>query len=247
MRVAARVDGPEEAVDMRGSRFARWGAVFVLVGSLAACGGSDSSGGGSTSSTRRTTTTTSTTSTTVPLDTSSAVFPVGASTFDSGVAVAGAFATQYVGFTDPIVGAFASGDTRSGEVPIRTTDGGPVTTVIVRQLDGVHWWVLGASSPNLVLESPAAGAAITSPVTLRGRSTAFEAQIRTEVRQDGAAPPLGTGTAMGGSMGEMGPFTDVLSFTAPSAPRGAIMLSTRSMKDGTIAEATVVRIAFGGR
>jgi hypothetical protein len=218
----------------------------MLVGALGACGGSDSTDGGSTSSSTRRTTTSSS-STTVPVDTTTAVFPVGASTYETAVAVAAAFATQYVGFTDAIVGAFEPGDARSGEVPVRTTDGGVVTTVIVRQLDGVHWWVLGASSPNLVLESPTAGTAITSPVTLRGRSTAFEAQIRTEVRQDGAQPPIGEGTAMGGSMGEMGPFTDVLSFTAPSALRGAIMLSTRSMKDGTIAEATVVRIAFAGR
>lgn len=231
---------------MRTTRTGRVFAAVMLVGALAACGGSDPDEP-STSSTRRTTTSTSTTTTTVPVDTTSAVFPVGASTYDSAEAVARAFSVDYVGFTDPIIGAFAAGDARSGEVPVRTTDGGVVTTVIVRQLDGRNWWVLGASSPNLVLESPTTGAAITSPVTLRGSSTAFEAQIRTEVRQDGAAPPLGSGTAMGGSMGEMGPFTDVLSFTAPSAPRGAIMLSTRSMKDGTIAEATVVRIAFGVR
>lgn len=229
---------------MRATRTRTAIGAALLVAALAACGGSDANEP-STSSTRRTTTSTSTTTTTVPLDSSSAVFPVGASTYDSGAAVARAFVVDYVGFTDPIIGTFAQGDARSGEVPVRATDGGVVTTVIVRQLDGRNWWVLGASSPNLVLESPATGAAITSPVTLRGRSTAFEAQIRTEVRQDGTAPPLGSGTAMGGSMGEMGPFTDVLSFTAPSAPRGAIMLSTRSMKDGTIAEATVVRIAFG--
>ena len=42
----------------------------------------------------------------------------------------------------------------------------------------------------------------------------------------------------------MGPFVDVLSFTAPSQAYGAVMLSTRSAKDGTIAEATVVRVAF---
>lgn len=230
---------------MRVDRVLRILSVAVLLAALTACGGSNSDEPAS-STTRRTTTSTSTTSTTAPVDTSTAVFPVGASTYDTPAMVASAFALRYVGFTGVVAGAFAPGDARSGEVPIRPVDGSTVTTVIVRQLDGVHWWVLGASSPNLVLESPAAGAAITSPVTLRGRSTAFEAQIRTEIRQDGAAPPLGEGTAMGGSMGEMGPFTDVLSFTAPSAPRGAIMLSTRSMKDGTIAEATVVRIAFAG-
>lgn len=227
-----------------GSGAFRWIGGVALVALIAACGGSDPSDGTTTSSSRRTTTSSSST-TTVPVDTSAAVFPVGASTYTAPEDVARAFAADYVGFTDPIVGTMAAGDARSGEVPVRTTDRGPVTTVLVRQLDGVHWWVLGASSPNLILESPAANEAIASPVTLRGRSTAFEAQIRTEVRQDGTAPPLGEGTAMGGSMGEMGPFSDVLSFTRATALRGAIMLSTRSMMDGSIAEATVVRIAFG--
>jgi len=226
------------------SRTVRRIGVAVLVVALAACGGSESADDTTTSSSRRTTTSSSST-TTVPVDTSIAVFPVGASTFTAPEEVARAFVADYVGFTEPIVGTMAAGDTRSGEVPVRTTERGPVTTVLVRQLDGVHWWVLGASSPNLILDSPAANEVIGSPVTLRGRSTAFEAQIRTEVRQDGTAPPLGEGTAMGGSMGEMGPFSDVLAFTRPSAARGAVMLSTRSMMDGTIAEATVVRIAFG--
>ncbi|MFM7616954.1 MAG: Gmad2 immunoglobulin-like domain-containing protein [Actinomycetes bacterium] len=219
--------------------------VLATVLMLAACNGSDGSDDATTSSSRRTTSTSSSSTTpTAPLDTSNAVFPVGASTFTTPEEAARSFAVDYVGFTAPIVGTLAAGDARSGEVPVRATSRGTVTTVLVRQLDGRHWWVLGASSPNLVLESPAAYEVISSPVTLRGRSTAFEAQIRTEVRQDGAAPPLGSGTAMGGSMGEMGPFTDVLSFTAPSAGSGAVMLSTRSMMDGTIAEATVVRVAF---
>ena len=44
------------------------------------------------------------------------------------------FATDYVGFTDPIVGEFQQGDARSGEVPVQATVIGPITTVLVRQL-----------------------------------------------------------------------------------------------------------------
>ena len=51
---------------------------------------------------------------------------------------------------------------------------------------------------------------------------------------------------MGGSNGDMGPFTDVVSFTQPTQPRGAIVLKTYSMKDGSVAEASVIRIAFAG-
>lgn len=221
--------------------------VLVLAALLvvARCGGDDDT---STTTSRPSTTTRVATTTTAPVDTSTAVFPVGPSAYTDPVAVARAFAEQYVGFTAPTVGAFAAGDARSGEVPVRTVDVGPVTTVLVRQLDAAgHWWVLGASTPNLVLAEPMTGATVSSPVTLRGTSTAFEAQIRTEIRQDSTATPLGEGTAMGGANGEMGPFADVLSFTAPSQTGGAIMLSTRSAADGTIAEATVVRVVFAGR
>ncbi|MFM7271523.1 MAG: Gmad2 immunoglobulin-like domain-containing protein [Actinomycetes bacterium] len=219
--------------------------VVAALFAAARCGGDDDATSSTTRPVRTSTTALGSTTTTAAPDTSTAVFPVGASAYTDPAAAARAFAEQYIGFTMPIVGAFAAGDARSGEVPVRTSDPGPVTTVLVRQLDAAgHWWVLGATTPNLVLAEPTVGGRVASPVTLRGTSTAFEAQIRTEIRQDSTATPLGEGTAMGGANGEMGPFVDVLSFTAPSQAYGAVMLSTRSAKDGTIAEATVVRVAF---
>ncbi|CAB4789390.1 unannotated protein [freshwater metagenome] len=210
---------------------------------IAACGGGSDSETTTTSRKPATTTTTKA----VALDLSTAVFPVGDVRYSSPVEAATAFANEYVGFTSPIVGQFVAGDSRSGEVPVQATNPGVVTTVLVRQLDSAgHWWVLGSSSPNLVLTSPSAGAAITSAVTLKGQSTAFEATFNVEIRQDRTAPSLGGGPAMGGSNGDMGPFTDVVSFTQPTQPRGAIVLKTYSMKDGSVAEASVIRIAFAG-
>ena len=219
--------------------------VGALIAALlvAACGGGSDSDTTTTSRKPATTTTTKA----VALDLSTAVFPVGDVRYSSPVEAATAFANEYVGFTSPIVGQFVAGDSRSGEVPVQATNPGVVTTVLVRQLDSAgHWWVLGSSSPNLVLTSPSAGAAITSAVTLKGQSTAFEATFNVEIRQDRTAPSLGGGPAMGGSNGDMGPFTDVVSFTQPTQPRGAIVLKTYSMKDGSVAEASVVRIAFAG-
>ncbi len=219
------------------------GVLIVGVILVAACGGGSNSETTTTSRKPATTTTTKA----VALDLSTAVFPVGDVRYSNPVAAATAFANEYVGFTSPIVGQFVAGDSRSGEVPVQATNPGVVTTVLVRQLDSAgHWWVLGSSSPNLVLTSPSAGAAITSAVTLKGQSTAFEATFNVEIRQDRTAPPLGGGPAMGGSNGDMGPFTDVVSFTRPTQPQGAIVLKTYSMEDGTVAEASVIRIAFGG-
>ena len=98
---------------------------------------------------------------------------------------------------------------------MQATATGSVTTVLVRQL-GDSWWVLGSSTPNIQLSSPAALATISSPVRLQGTSTAFEATVNTQVRQDGVTPPLGTGIVMGGANGVMGPFDGTLEFSAPS-------------------------------
>ncbi len=182
---------------------------------------------------------------TVPIDTATAVWPyASASTrYTDPIAAARGFATDFVGFTNPIVGEFRQGDARSGEVPVQPDPSGPETTVFVRQL-GDSWWVLGAATANIRLSSPAALASITSPVRLQGTSTAFEGTVNTQVRQDGATEPIGTGIVMGGGNGVMGPFDGTLAFSPPSAPAGALVLLTVSAKDGSVSEATVVRVKF---
>jgi len=67
--------------------------------------------------------------------------------------------------------------------------------------------VEGAFTEALQLESPEALAAITSPVTVSGQSTAFEAVVNVEIREDGTIDPLVETTVMGGSMGQLGPFS----------------------------------------
>ena len=239
-------------------------AVVVL---LAACGGSSdeppASTTAKTSTTVATTTTTEPPTTTASSTTSSsttssvpeavqpeqAVWPFASTStrYSEPVAAAAGFATEYLGFTDPVVGPFQQGDARSGEVEIRPQASGPVTTVLVRRLaPDDSWWVIGASTGNIQLASPEALATITSPVTVSGTSTAFEATVNVEVRQDGTLEPLAADVVMGGSMGTMGPFSKEIAFGPQSADAGALVLKTLSAEDGSIWEATVVRITFGG-
>jgi len=193
----------------------------------------------------------STSSTSTPSHTAPAVavYPTaaGGSRYQSPVSVARAFAVEYLHFVRPIVGAFRQGDTRSGEVPVRTTGEGtatgPVTTVLVRNIDG-SWWVLGAGTPNLRLTEPAALAQIRSPVRLRGTSTAFEGTVNVSIRQDDVTKPLVEGTMNGGSNGQMGPFDATFTFAAPTSSAGAIVLSTISAATGNVAEASVTRVRF---
>ena len=213
--------------------------------------------GSKSSSTNRTTTTTGTRSTTSTASTSTtpptsaatdtAVWPfvTDSTRYSDPVQAAQGFAVKYLGFVNPVVGAFMQGDSRSGEVVIRPSSTGPETTVMIRKLaPDETWWVLGAATANLQLQSPKWNASIASPVTLSGQSTAFEATVNVQIRQDGTLTPLASTMVMGGSMGQMGPFSKAVSFSKPTAKRGAIILKTLSAKDGNIAEATVLRIQF---
>ena len=192
-------------------------------------------------------TTTSSTTTTLPSAPWIAVWPTVASgdRFGDPVVAARTFATGYLHFVTPVVGAFQQGDSRSGEVPIRSKSTGPVTTILVRQLgtDG-SWSVLGATTPNIVLTQPAALATIRSPVRLRGSSSAFEGTVQVSIRQDDIATPLAQGFVTGGSL-QMGPFDSTFTFPAPTSSYGAIVLDTVSPEDGHVAEATVIRVRLG--
>jgi hypothetical protein len=162
------------------------------------------------------------------------------------VRAATGFAVAYVGFTHPIAGAFRAGDSRSGEVPIQSRRGGPVTTVLLRKLaPDDTWFVIGATTPDLQLQEPTSNAVVRSPVTLSGQSTAFEAAVNVTIRQDDSATPLTTDIVMGGSNGQMGPFSKAVPFPKPTAPYGAVVLKTLSAMDGSVSEATVVRVRFG--
>ena len=241
--------------------------VSVVAVLLAACGGSSDEP--ATTTTAKTSTTVATTTTTAPPATTAstttsssttssvpeavqpeqAVWPFASTStrYSEPAAAAAGFATEYLGFADPVVGPFQQGDARSGEVEIRPQASGPVTTVLVRQLaPDDSWWVIGASTGNIQLASPETLATITSPVAVSGTSTAFEATVNVEVRQDDTLTPLVESTFMGGSNGDMGPFSAQLAFGPQSADAGAIVFKTLSAKDGSVWEASVVRISFGG-
>ena len=63
-----------------------------------------------------------------------------------------------------------------------------------------------------------------------------------EIREDGTIDPLMETTVMGGSMGQLGPFSEAIDFPAPTA--GAIVLMTLSPENGQVWEASVPRVAF---
>lgn len=234
--------------------------VAVVAGTLAVTGDDDDGAVSGQPSTTSTSTTTEATTTTTERTTTTTAFaptvdPAGpvwprvdtAQRFDDPVALTLSFAVDFLGMVDPVVGAFQPGDARSGEVPVQPIATGPVTTVIVRQLEDDTWFVLGAATADIRLDSPSAGATIECPVRLTGEALAFEGTVAVSVRADGADEPIGTGFVTGGG-GPAAPFDGTVPCDAAGLgdpPRyGALVLSTEGGEDGRLWRATVIRIAL---
>lgn len=165
--------------------------------------------------------------------------------FSDPVTAASSFAVSYLGFSAPVVGEFQQGDTRSGEVPVRSSGTGAITTVLVRQLtNDDSWWVLGAATANIQITTPSLLTNLHSPATLRGVSTAFEAQVNVELRADQSLAAIGTGYVMGGSMGQLASFEGQIGFTETTARYGTLLMRTYSAKDGSVLEAAALRIMY---
>ncbi|MDE3064565.1 MAG: hypothetical protein KGJ36_02715 [Acidobacteriota bacterium] len=193
------------------------------------------------------TTTTTATTTTISPSTTSAIWPTAASgiRFTTPAAAARGFAVEYLGMSKPLVGAFRQGDSRSGEVPVHTSATGPETTVLVRQLGpGTDWSVIGAATQDIDITSPTTGATVASPMDLRGRSLAFEGVVNVTLRDDVSSTPLVATTVMGGGT-SMAPFSSKVTFATPASTYGALVLYTRSAKDGSVVAASVIRVRFG--
>jgi hypothetical protein len=189
--------------------------------------------------------TTTTGATPPPLDRSTVIWPTASTSvrFTEPVAAARGFAVTYLGFTDPIVGSFQQGDSRSGEVAVQPEVKGPTTTILVRELADGAWYVLGAATPDIQITEPQASAIISSPVALSGTALAFEGQVAVEVREDGSLAPIGTGSVTGG--GDVArPYSGSVSFRQPTADAGAIVMLIHSERDGSVWAATAIRVRF---
>jgi hypothetical protein len=228
-----------------GSR--RWLSVIVVLVIVAAAAFAAGYLAHSTTSTTSATSAPSTSSTTILDPTWVATWPTAGSSlrYSTPTAAALGFATSVLHMSAPVARAFQQGDTRSGEVPVVTSANGPVTTVLVRQLTSDNtWWVLGSACADVNITLPHALDTVSSPLSLSGQSTAFEAVINYSLYQDDVAAPLVSGTTMGGSNGVMGPFSTTLNFAAPTHQYGVLVVYTRSAKDGSVLEASAIRVTF---
>ncbi len=229
-------------------------ALVVLLGVLVLGGDDDSEVTTDTSTSSTTSTVDPTTSTTVDdnpfdptTDPSQVVFPAidSSQRFDSPETVAQAFLTQYAGFTDPVVSEFREGDSRSGEFEVTRNGSGPVSTVLVRQLDDDTWGVIGAVADEITPDQPEDDATVTSPVVVTGVGLAFEGTINVDVREQGRTDSIGEGFVTAGGTPPGGPYDGSITFTTPATDTGAVMYREFSAEDGTTSWVSVTRVAFG--
>ena len=180
--------------------------------------------------------------------------------FRNAVDTAREFARRYVGIREPVTfgGATPVGRLVEVRVGFGTGEGGlgiadprPTMTVQLQNVgdrdgDRNPWTVIGATSEQIVVDTPKALDRVSSPVSLGGRAHAFEGTVTVDVREDGmvAGQSLGQGFVTGGG-DALRPFSGRVSFRAPSKPAGAVVLYERSAADGQeVLRATVVRVQF---
>lgn len=211
---------------------------------------------GPASDTRDTTTTTSSTTTTEPESTPTepAVdeplfrWPSDGTGYDSTGDLVTAFAEEYLGVVRPAVedngdSTFTVRPRGEGGAPAPAE--GPRTVVEVGPFGG-STVVIGAVSPNIRVDLPAAGTAITSPVRVSGQArNLFEGTVIVEVRTEaGDAPVVTVPGIAAGSGPELADFSVEVPFGGLPAGRGGIVVKSDSGLEGT-PEATVVPLTFG--
>ena len=227
-------------------------AILVVVGLVFIVGGNDDDPEvltGTTSTTEAPTT--STTADDNPFapttDPSQVVFPAidSSQRFDTPETVVRAFLTQYAGFTDPSVSEFREGDNRSGEFEVTRNGSGPVSTILVRQLDDDTWGVIGAEHDGITPQKPETDDVVSSPVEVTGMGLAFEGTINVDVREQGRTESIGEGFVTAGGSPPGAPYADTIDFKAPATPTGAVMYREFSAEDGTASWVAITRVRFG--
>jgi hypothetical protein len=202
----------------------------------------------STTTSSTTSTTEATTTTTVAfegVDPDAPVFPdpTTSQRFEDPTALALAFVRDFIGFTDPVVGDFHQGDSRSGEVEVRAFADGAPTFVAVRQLEDDHWYVVGASTDSIRLSTPDVGDTLTSPQPLEGQAYAFEGTVAVRLFADGVQEPIGETFVTGRGDGVLGPFSGEIEFTNDTgATHGVLVLYSESGEDGAPIEFSAIRV-----
>lgn len=170
------------------------------------------------------------------------------------IEAAGAFAREVADFTDPVIDGLVATSPTTATVTVRPKAASGATTIGTIRLvrSGDTWWVVDARTPDIVPNTPTAGSVVVCDGTdfsLGGTALAFEGHVNVEVigfsRTDGAPLRLGRSVVMGAGTPPAQPFSGGVSCDLNGATSsGLLAFSTRSAKDGTVAQFAAIPVRF---
>lgn len=228
-------------------------ALAVAVGAVALLARDDKRGQNVTVSSNGTTSTPSTTQNTtppsiVPQFEETAIWPFASMnrTFATPEEAAQSFAVDYLGMTHARLGA-TNDENGTKNVEVFPNDRGTARTVVrVVEQPPRGWVVFEARADEIQVDAPRRNAPLTSPLTITGQSTAFEATVGVQLRPLNATDPVFSSNFMGGANGQMGPFST--SITPPSTDQPLVLVLFEGDASGqqTFTKATVITLAPAG-
>ena len=126
-------------------------------------------------------------------------------------------------------------------------DGTPVTSFGgegILLVDPVDRSDFAYATPMILVESPAPGDVVGSPLTISGSNNTFESNVVFRLEDDtGATLAEGNTTGTGG-MGRWGPFEGSLEFDPGAATTGTLVVYESSARDGSEINVTEIPVRF---
>lgn len=89
-----------------------------------------------------------------------------------------------------------------------------------------------AADPSIIVEAPAEGARVTSPVTVSGRARVFEAVVSITIFDAAGSPLVETFTMASEAGPALAPFSAQVPFTVSQEQKGCIRVFESSAQDG---------------
>ena len=193
-----------------------------------------------TTTTTKATTTTESTTTIVPVspvDPFAVAFPSPADSrrFDDPAAAAGAYATDVLGFVDPVVGDAVAAGADGATVEVSDPRAGPSTRVALeREADGT-WFATGSAVDDIVVDVPVPRSSLATPFETSGRALAFEGTVEVVVLLQSSPAPIGQGVVTGSGSPPAGPFSGRITFSPPAQDEpGILVFRIHSAEDGRV-------------
>lgn len=169
--------------------------------------------------------------------------PRDSRSFDAPPSAARAYATDVLGFTELVLGAPTTTGEGTADVIIQDREDGPGTVVSLRQMEDGGWYVIGSSTEDITVTTPAPSTSLASPFETTGEALAFEGSVEVLVLTQDDPTPIGQGVVTGSGTPPAGPFRGRIEFQPPEEPvAGVLVYRTRSPEDGRVVQATSVPV-----